>query len=178
MRPNPHYRQAAPMRLYSAARVEAAEQGPDFVAHLAKVQQRRQRGLAQAAHKRQQILAWVDGLTITVPSFEPETLTALACEHYNDGEFVPEWVLERQARLGEWDRGATPDSDPAFLARITVNFLRHGCTEYEALLDRTFGQVGTEEAKAAIRRRVLEAIAQTYPALTEECRQQRLARRR
>lgn len=43
MRPNPHYRRAAPMRLFDFGRIEAAEATPACKACLAEVRERRQR---------------------------------------------------------------------------------------------------------------------------------------
>lgn len=53
-----------------------------------------------------------------------------------------------------------------------VNFLRHECSHYDALLAETFGKTGREEAIDLIRRKVLDAIADAYPDLAFEAYRQ------
>lgn len=175
-RDNPHGRAAAPMRLYLQSRVDAAQQEPAFQQALARAQHRQASAQAVVDRKREALAAWVDGLTIQVPLLEAEVLLQRACAHYNRAEHVPDGVLERQARQGADRLRATPKSDPAFLARITVNYLRHQCTTYEQLLMQTLGHVGVEAAAAAIRQKVLAAIAAQYPPLGAECARQSAAR--
>jgi hypothetical protein len=54
---------------------------------------------------------------------------------------------------------ATPEFDPVFLKRISVNFLRHRLTGYEAHLADIYGKVGTDTAYPKIKAKVLDAIA-------------------
>ena len=70
------------------------------------------------------------------------------------------------------DRHAHLDSDPFFLARITVNYLRHWLTSYEKELHWIAGKVGVEEGCDLIKTKVLVAIASKYLWLAEECRSQ------
>ena len=71
---------------------------------------------------------------------------------------------------------ASEMSDPAFLERITVNFVRHELTAYDQELEAVAGRVGVQDAVQAIRRKVFAAIAAAYPALAHECDRQRAAR--
>jgi hypothetical protein len=71
----------------------------------------------------------------------------------------------------EWE-WASANDDPAFLERITVNFIRHKLTRYDHELERLAGKVGVRRAVRVIRRRVYEAIAQAYPQYAAECRRQ------
>lgn len=70
-------------------------------------------------------------------------------------------------------RDATADSDPAFLARIEVNYLRHSASTYDAQLQKAnrFGERGRELARA-VKSRVLQVIAEVYPELSAECARQ------
>jgi hypothetical protein len=43
-------------------------------------------------------------------------------------------------------------SDPAFLERITVNFIRHELTEYDESLQEVAGRMGVDEAMALMRK--------------------------
>lgn len=173
--PNPHYRTAAPMRLYLVSRVEACEQTEAWQTARATTQQRQQRAVAVAAGQREAVLARVAALTIAVQDVEPDALTHAACRHYNRRQ--EDWEEGRHDR-GQFDNQprlpASPDSDPAFLARITVNYLRHQGTSYERQLEQLFGKVGADAGRARVKKRVLEAIAEAYPHLASECARQRV----
>ena len=90
-------------------------------------------------------------------------LTEQACAHFNDWQSVRE----------RWDaQEATPASNPSFLERISVNYLRHRLSAYEQELARLFGKVGVREAYLEVNDQVYEAIATTYPTLAAECARQ------
>lgn len=169
---NPHYRSGPPMRLYLRARVESSEVLPAFTVAQTKAQARQARGRVVSQQKREAMAAWVERLQIAVPRLEPAVLVERACAHYNRGAHVPEWVWERQQRDGYEHPAATPDSPPPFLARITVNYLRHQLTRYERLLGQTFGKVGAAAGRGAIAKKVFTAIGETYPHLAGECTRQ------
>lgn len=67
---------------------------------------------------------------------------------------------------------ASAHRDPAFLGRITVNYILHQLTEYDVHLEEVAGQVGVSEAMATIRRRVYAEIAANYPEYAQECQRQ------
>jgi hypothetical protein len=110
-RPHPHYRSAAPMRLYARSRVEAVEASAAW-AHVQDRAGRRKAAAAKAVQTKTTALrVYLDQLRITVPVMPMAQLTARACAHYNDRQ----WEFER------WDGPeATPASEPGFLARITA----------------------------------------------------------
>ncbi|MHB1956445.1 MAG: hypothetical protein ACYCOU_22165 [Sulfobacillus sp.] len=163
---NPHYRSGPPMALYDLARVMACEQQPDVAAALQRIAERRpqRQRIAQdiADRKRQAVLDWVRSLSIQLPALSHDRLLRQACDHYNA-------LWEDRGRDDKW---ATPSDDPAFLARITVNYLRHACSPYEDHLDDLFGQIGATEGRPLLKQRVLTAIARQYPDLAQECRRQ------
>lgn len=166
---NPHYRSGPPMALYDLTRVIACEQQPEVAAALQRVAERRPRRqrTAQdvAQRKRQAVLDWVRSLSIRLPSLSHNQLIRQACEHYNE-------LWEERGRS---DKYATPSDDPAFLARIAVNYLRHACSPYEDHLNDLFGQIGATEGRPLLKQRVLTAIARQYPDLAAECRRQQRA---
>jgi hypothetical protein len=101
---------------------------------------------------------------MSVPIALPERkhwrmLRAEAMANYNELHF----------NHGKW---ASSRDDQDFLDRITVNYLRHGMTNYEDLLAATFGCVGTGDAYSIIKGRVFDAIASAYPSLGKECLRQ------
>lgn len=66
-------------------------------------------------------------------------------------------------------------SDPHFLERITVNYLRHVCSHYDATRDflRGIADPATRnQAGAIIKGRQLADIARKYPVLADEARRQ------
>jgi hypothetical protein len=164
LRRNPVYRSAAPMGLWAAARVTAAEAGSAFAQRQATASKRSAASAEVAARKRQELLAKAASVPVRVPLMVRERLIREACASYN--EFHAEYA----------DFMATPGSDPEFLDRITVNYLRHELSSYETELAALFGKTGRAEATAVIRRRVYRAIAGAYPELAAECGRQ-LSRR-
>lgn len=162
-RPNPHYRRAAPMRLWALARVAAAEASPGFAARQAKAAARSAASSASAARKKHDLAERISAVEVRVPLLDRDELVWQACESYNS--------------RSRGDLRATPDSDPEFLDRICVNYLRHELTGYEAELDALYGQVGRKEARDIIRAKVYDAIADAYPDLAAECSRQAFARR-
>jgi len=160
-RPNPVYRSGAPMGLWSTARVTAAEAGPAFGERKAKAGQRSAVSSGVAARKRAGLVALAASVPVEVPRLPRDALVRRACASYNA------W---HEGGLGH--EPATPGSDPAFLARIMVNCLRHELSGYEVQLDALLGKVGRAAAGQVIRGRVYAAIGESYPYLAAECARQ------
>jgi len=163
-RPNP-YSGKAPMRLWSLRRIQEAEASPGFAERQATAKRRSVASASAADRKREELLDQIYQVPVSVPLMDRDRLIYRACQHYN----------ERAAwRDGEWT--ANPDADEGFLYRITVNYLRHELTDYEAELDSLRGLIGRAEASRLIRARILGAIAEAYPWLAGECRRQKAER--
>lgn len=161
--PNPHYRKAAPMRLYRLARVTAVEEADQWSDLIAKATARRMAAARAAETKTRALLAELEGMEFTVPRMPSADLVRKACANYN----------ERREERDDWDAlPATPNSDAAFLDRIMVNYLRHRKSRYEKKLEEVKGRVGVGEAYLEINNRIYQAIADAYPELAEECRRQ------
>ncbi|HET8938486.1 MAG TPA: hypothetical protein VFN67_33810 [Polyangiales bacterium] len=149
---------------YLVDRVHAAErERTDW----RKSEKRSASAVSGAETKREQLLHIVEAIAIEIPTFDPEDhdrndelLVGASIEHYNDRNIDPDRVL------------ASETDSPEFLRRITVNYLRHRCTPYDAQLSRQFGKVGNAEARLALLDRIYDAIADRYPHLSEECRRQ------
>jgi len=71
---NPYYRTAAPMRLYRAARVLAAEQSPSFAERAAKAAARSARGRETAAHKARALLDRVVVMSVLARRLAPDAV--------------------------------------------------------------------------------------------------------
>lgn len=157
-RVNPHHRCGPPICLYDRARVESIEKTPEFQAAKQRADRRSAVAREAAERKREETLDGIEELEITIPRLSEEELIRCSCEHFNSRT--------------KGDLLATPDSDRVFLARICVNYLRHGETEYDQWLDTLWGRVGKNEALDALKYRIFAAIAETYPWLADECERQ------
>lgn len=159
---NPFSKKKPPMRLWLISRVEAAE--ASGVALRQKSETRSAAMRKSVQRRAAAMIAEIDAIPIEVPRMPPGKLLKQAIRHFND-----------RLRWGEEE--ATPGSDPEFLARIQVNYLRHVMTDYDALLDERAGEVGIRMGgHARIFRRVMDAISAEYPWLARACEQQYLWR--
>lgn len=154
------------VKLYDLAHVEQVEKSDAWKEAKKVAEKRQQSALWGVVQKIERIKEKVTNEPIQVPIMSLEELRTRAIEHYN----------RRLDERAWWSRDvkdpATANSDPAFLTRIEVNFIRHELTRYEELLDSTASRVGTRTANTIITRRIFEAIAQAYPHLQAECDRQ------
>lgn len=156
------YGRTVPLALYAVARIEQAEAGAKFTQAQASIAKRKIAAAKAVETKTAKLMAAIRAMPITVQQLDLAKARRQAIESYN------------MRSLGE--SFASNADDPAFLERITVNFIRHELTEYDVALWEAAGKTGVALAVAEIRRRVYSAIAQAYPALSEECERQMKAR--
>ena len=161
-RQNPHYKSAPPMQMYLLTRIEQAEQRLDFLEAFERAQIRSRRGKAVAKQRTEELLNRVRNIEIPVQQLEPAAVLSKAIESYNH------WN-EGNLYSNKW---ASTDSDRDFLNRITVNYIRHHLTNYEAVVDALKGEVGRALAYHLVRNRVLDDISIAYPDLSDECTRQ------
>lgn len=147
-----------PLALYEVARIEQAEVGADFALAQASVAKRKVAAAKAVATKTANLMAAIEAMPITVERLGLADVKRQAIDSYN--------MRSRS------DSFASIADDPAFLERITVNFIRHELSEYDVALWEAAGKTGIARAVAEIRRRVYSAIAQAYPALSAECERQ------
>ncbi|MFL0579501.1 hypothetical protein [Dietzia sp. 179-F 9C3 NHS] len=117
----------------------------------------------QRRYRRETLIALAEQIEITVPEMSPASLFRQAIDHYN--------------RRNPDGRPATLDSDPQFLTRLSVNYLRHRCSEYDSIrtfLRRHATREDHEFVGAVVKGRVLRQIATRYPMLRQEARAQAL----
>lgn len=113
------------------------------------------------SHTRQQIIAAAREIDVSVAEMPLGRAVSQARRHYNQ---------------------RNPDKPPAelnssdeFLARITVNFLRHVCSHYDSVRSFLRGITDDEtrrQAGAIIKGRQLADVARKYPELEEAARAQ------
>lgn len=167
-RANPMYRSSAPVPLWLESRIVAIEASGEFKDALAAAAKRKASAARAVETKLAAMDAWIDGLEVELPDIDDGELVRLACRHYNNRQID----MMCDGRIGGFME-ATPESNPKFLERIQVNFIRHCGTDYESLLDETFGRAGACRAYGRIRAKVLDAIAGRYPRLRDECERQK-----
>lgn len=169
-KPNPFYRKAAPMQLYSPSRVLEAEGQEEWQQAKARAARRSEAGKAVAARKAAVLVERAEQMRITVHRLPTETVIEQAIASYNAHNWEIAW------RHGDAWEPATERSDPDFLERITVNYIRHHLTSYDSHLEQVVGQIGVHQAGKVIRRRIYDEIAKEYPEYAAECQRQMQAR--
>ena len=117
-----------------------------------------------AAAWRQQL----QELRLNLPRYSRQALVSRACRQHN----------ERQRAKGLDDlfaevRTVSPQSHPAVLARVTVNYLRQLCELRHPELAGLRGDPSRFELYALAKARIMDAIADGYPWLAEECQRQK-----
>jgi hypothetical protein len=151
---------------YLDSDVVAAESQDLFKAFQAKKVARSEAARKGVGTKYEKTMMYVEELKIQLPEKDLTTLRTKACASYNS------FAYER-----EREGGASLNSDPGFLNRITVNYIRHKLTSYEEELCNQFGRVGNEDAIEEIRNLVYTEISIKYPELADECHDQQARRR-
>ena len=147
------------MQLFAVERVTEVESSD----HFKQRSRNRQISATKAAEtKRARLLTEVGGWEIEIVREPTYQLIRLAIDSYN----------AHQRERGECGGAASIKSDEGFLDRITVNFIRHRMTEYDARLANLYGKAGKTEARELLRAKILTAISRTYPELYIECARQ------
>ena len=170
---NPHYRHGIPMRLYLRSRILGIERRKAFKAFVAQNQGRVAGARKAVETKEERTLATVRGWTISLKVMLPDELSKRALQSYNSHQ--QDRAMRRQDQGRDYDEpneAKLEGCEPAFLQRITVNFLRHNLTSYEEKLERLYGKIGTKKAYIALNKKIYDKIAEIYPHLADECRQQ------
>ena len=163
--PNPRFEKGEPIKLYLLVSIEHIEQSNEFK-EFAQTSDKWEAVAAKAAEtKKHKLLAYIEGWEIVVTSEPLDKVRCDAIDAYNGHQ---DWICEPEFRE---IRFATKDSDPNFLDRITVNYLRHQLSDYGNRLVQ-LGPTGKDEAYKALRDKIFLAIAERYPELATECRRQ------
>lgn len=164
-RQNPNGVHKPRMKMWLISRVEEVESDTSFADRLNQARNRSAVGTKAAEARAKTLTDLVSKIEITVVQMPMADAVELAIGHYNVRK------EEREGFSYDW-RPATADSDPEFLDRITVNYLRHQGTTYDSLLNKLKGLVGKSQAYVLVHNRTLDAIAEAYPDLEEECENQ------
>lgn len=159
-RPNPMYKCASPMKLYDKKRVQRIERRKSFKEEMESTTKRKDSAQKAVSTKIEKALSYANTVEIEIPVMNYNDVINQACRSYND------WHSERCARNGEFFEYADPrTSDSDFLKRITINYLRHECSDYEQQLYSIYGKTGVQEAHDILQKRINDEIKRIYPQL-------------
>jgi len=150
------------VQLFNLDRVEKAEASKEFIEWSNRTAKPRKKlsdlAKQRADMKREELIVFINSLNINVPVMKLEKLIKKAVEHYND----------LQVERGNYDKEATINDSPKFLARISANMLRHEFSDYDDELDKMFGKVGRSEGAVLLRERVMNKIFEVYPWIDQQ----------
>jgi len=156
---NPHYRTAAPMKLFLRARALALMETQEWLEWYTKSLARRQRQSkisTEAAERRRQQLITEE---IAKLEFEPPKVTSVRELHQ---QAIAHWASQkgwRKEMRGDYSGFDIPKVDQVdaeTLKRWTLNMLRHGQSNYDSILWGLAGKVGHQEAYDAVREAIDE----------------------
>lgn len=156
---------------YFLPRIERIETTEDFKTAQTAYLTRRKAGKLAAKTQTEARIEKARTMIIRVERLPETEVLEKAIDHFN-----------YRCRWRKWDDDyfisplADEDSDPRFLERITVNYIRHELTSYDSNIFQQRGRIGGDAAVSIIRRRVFEEIACAYPYLSDECERQMLQR--
>lgn len=171
LKDNPHYKCAAPMKLYRLKDVKrivaksktlkkALEKSGPFRERAKKAVE------TKLASMRRRLDTAISNIRVDSGI---KNVEQMAVDHYNERK------MELASLRCDFDFDPVNIStctDRSFIERITVNYIRHGHTEYDARLMEEYGNTGIREFYVKFRRAVLMKIAEAYPKYREECERQ------
>ncbi|WP_139195040.1 hypothetical protein [Curtobacterium sp. MCBA15_001] len=157
------------MKLYDLSRVEKVEASPAWSEWTAK-STKRSLTAADAAQQRRRRAAEAE--EAAAEKFLSEFGTPEVHVFFNGSheQLIAYAVAEYNAarELQPWDRNyADAASSAEFLGRITTNYLRHSCTNYDALVRRCEGQPGGDEVYERVVDAVSDAMDEAFPELSK-----------
>ena len=157
---NPWYKSAPPMLLWDVDVVEQMEKCEEFLVAKKKKEERSAAQQKAVLTKQGQLLATIEGLPISVRRLEESVLKKKALASRGN------WYSQNEIYE------SVHDADAETIQRWIVNYIRHNLTKYDSHCILLFGKVGRAEGYRLLRSKVLRAIADAYPYLSEECERQ------
>lgn len=158
---NPIFKKAAPMKLYRSERIHEIEESEAFLTAFESAKTRKAGARKAAETKRRELIILVTSIDIQIE--DDHNLLSHAISSYNDYKAT---MIDGLFKI------ASKRSDQLFLKRISVNYARHHLTRYDEQIEMLYRKVGKKEAYLLLKKRTLDAIAEKYPHLADECRRQ------
>lgn len=170
LKPNPHYKKAAPMKLWRESDVMEIMETPEFIEAMEKAAKRKA-AAGKAVQTKVNILAQeMERVTasLNVKIVPEESLANRAISAKNL------WNEEKANMRNDWFYCPiiASDVDKATLDRWVVNYIRHHLVKYDKALGRMDGRVGKYDIYPDMKKAVLRKIAEVYPSYAEECQRQ------
>lgn len=151
---NPHYKYAAPMKLYDFKKVKRIEQYKRFIKMKEEIDKKRSSAKKAAKKavktKYDKSIKYAMEVEINIPTFSKNELEEKAYRHWYD------WKSYRT----DFDETLTCSEQD--IERWCVNYLRHECTTYDDDLGNLYGNVGVQEAHDILKDRINNAIYEKY----------------
>jgi hypothetical protein len=145
---NPYHRSGPPIRHWLRSTVDAVERTEEFPQWRAGSVHRKETAAKAVQTKLEQLLNYVDSLTVRLPIMDEKVLNSKATQS-----------AQQEAAIRGYDGSPSPE-------RAAVNYLRHECSNYEYELQQIAGKCGISEAMALLRGKIYAAIAASYHILT------------
>jgi len=161
---NPMYKCAGPVGLYDPIDLLRVSKQKRCQKAKARCTPARKEAAQRAAEtKRKELLAWLEGITITFDVPQDMTLSRLAKEAIDNRNAVSGYYPDGfKPRPGFEYFVYTPGCEHEdHVWRWMVNYLRHCATEYEALLAKKAGKVGFLEMYESLKSKI-ESAANAY----------------
>lgn len=167
LKDNPHYKCAAPMKLWTVEVVEAVMETPEYAAAAALAAKRK------AAAKKADETKTANAVALAVSLAEKITVKVIPVESLRSRTLAAKQAWYDSHDYYDFPREAY-GADEATMARWMVNYIRHNLTEYDRTL---YDHLNIRTQKGwliytEIKRATLEKIAQAYPTLADEANYQ------
>lgn len=197
-RPNPHYKCAAPMKLWEQGKVLEIMETEDFKRALEKASKRKNAAKSAAKTKEKRLK---EKMVEIANSFEikiisDDELIKMVLKHneeriennlwqsmlyyerkvdryiYDEFESYDDVCQEYEDACYEYENFTLRTPNEKTLMRWVVNYIRHNLISYDSTLFDNKGKVGKDEAYPIFKKAVLDRIAATYPKYAAECQKQ------
>ena len=133
------------MKLYKIKRVERIEKSERFIKEMENIFRRKIAARKAVETKTAKTMEWANSIKINVPSIDKDKLLRKAIYHYNQ---------YHDTYIGSIDED--------FANRISTNYIRHECTNYDRVLDSLYGMVGRDKAYDIIKGKVNQEIKEKH----------------
>lgn len=197
-RPNPHYKCAAPMKLWEQGKVLEIMETEDFKKALEKASKRKNAAKSAVKTKEKRLK---EKMVEIANSFEikiipDDELIEKVLKHneeriennlwqsmlyyerkvdryiYDEYESYDDVCQEYEDACYEYENFTLRTPNEETLMRWVVNYIRHNLISYDSTLFDNKGKVGKDEAYPIFKKAVLDRIAATYPKYAAECKRQ------
>ena len=142
---NPVIKSAAPMKLYKIKRAERIERSEKFIKEMESISKRKTAARKAVETKTAKTIEWANSIKFNVPTFNRDKLLKKAIYHYE-----------------QFHDTCVGSFDDEFAARISTNYIRHECTNYERVLGALGGKVGRAKAYEIIKGKVNQTIVDQH----------------